>query len=386
MFVDDEVQILKSLKRLFMDTEYEILTAQSGPDALKLFRENDIDIAICDMRMPVMDGYQLLHAIKRLHPKVIRVILSGYADESIIFKALQQNVAKIYVFKPWNNEMLLKLVEQLFETEQLLSSNSLSLLINEIEELPTIKESYRRILNVIEKDADLINISNEIEKDQSIATKVLQVANSAYYGVKTGSINQAVTYIGLRNLRSLILSTSIIDEMGSSGNTSKYISDLWKHAFITNKILILIYEKCFKKKLPEIAAAAGLLHNIGIVFMIKNFYKKYCIQIYLESEKKNLDTLKLEKDTFNLTHQEMGGYLLKWWELPFPVVESALYHHNPFDEKIINKEIVHIVHIAQKYAWDQLKRSPNIYFYEDSFHEIKLDKNIFEDKLKYLEK
>jgi HD-like signal output (HDOD) protein len=379
LFVDDEMQILKSLKRLFIDTDYDIYTAQTGMEALKLLRENDIDLIISDMRMPVMDGYQLLHAIKGLYPKVLRVILSGYADEKVVFKALQQNVAKVYVFKPWNNEMLIKLVEQIFETEEILSSNNLLVLINNIEELPTIKSSYQRILNLIKRDADLVNIAQEIEKDQSFATKVLQVANSAYYGVKTGSISQAVSYIGLTNLSNLVLSTSIIDSIGSSSN-EKHIENIWIHSFYTNKLLTYIYEKCLNKKVPVIASAAGLLHNVGIVIMIKNFTQKY-LQIRLDCLEKNTDILLSEEKEFRVTHQELGGYLLKWWELPFPIVEASLYHHDPFNERIINKEIVHAVHISQKYAWDKIDERMNFSFFEGSFNELDLDRNDFEKNL-----
>ncbi|MEN8904887.1 MAG: response regulator [Clostridiales bacterium] len=380
LFVDDENQILKSLKRIFIDTEYEIFTAQTGIDALKLLRENEIHLVISDMRMPVMDGYQLLHAIKGLYPKVLRVILSGYADEKVVFKALQQNVAKVYVFKPWNNEKLIKLVEQIFETEEILATNNVLLLINNIEDIPTIKSSYQRILDLIKKEADLTDIAIEIEKDQSISTKVLQVANSAYFGMKTGSISQAVSYIGLKNLSNLIMSTSIIDSIGTNVKTEKYIEVIWKHSFYTNKILTFIYEKCLKKKLPVIASAAGLLHNIGIVLMIKNFTNEY-LKIMMKNLSDDYGLIKIEKDLFKVSHQEIGGYLLKWWELPFPIIEASLYHHDPFNERVINKDIVYAVHIAQKYAWDRLDENRESLFYEESFNEIDLEKSFFESKL-----
>lgn len=52
-----------------------------------------------------------------------------------------------------------------------------------------------------------------------------------------------------------------------------------------------------------------------------------------------------------VTHQELGGYLLNWWELPLPIVEAALYHHNPLEEGIINRELLSIIHIANQFAW-----------------------------------
>lgn len=380
LFVDDEVQILKSLTRLFIDTEYEVLTVESGEGALKVLENEEVNLIISDMRMPYMDGYQLLRIVREKYPKILRVILSGYADEKIVFKALQQNVAKLYMLKPWINDIMLKVVEQIFETEDVLSNSDLLLLINNIQELPTIKSSHQRIIGMIEKDADIAEISLEIERDQSISSKILHIANSAFYGVKTGSVKQAVSYLGLQNIRNLILSTSIIDSMTISGMGADYVEDLWNHASLTNKLLLFIYNNCLKKKIPEVANSSGLLHNIGVVFMLKSFSNNY-LKLIIKSEKEGLDLIELEKAEFKVTHQETGGYLLRWWDLPFPIVEAALYHHNPFDERIVNSELVIAVHIAQKYASDMRKVPQLTRFLPETFLRIGLNRAEFEDKL-----
>jgi len=380
LFVDDEVQILKSLKRLFIDTDYDVLTAENGNEALNIFENEEINLVVSDMRMPYMDGYQLLCKIREKYPKVLRVILSGYADEKLVFKALQQNVSKLYMFKPWNNDALLKLVEQIFETEDLLSNSDLLLLVNNFEELPTIESSYQRVIEMIDNDAEIVEISREIERDLSISTKVLHIANSAFYGVKTGSVKQAVTYLGLQNIRNLILATSIIDSMGDTGVGTDFPEELWNHAFLTNKILHFLFEKCLQKKMPELANSAGLLHNIGIVFMLKSFSMKY-IFFVKEAKKDGWDLIELEKAEFKATHQETGGYLLRWWDLPFPIVEAALYHHNPFDERIVNSELVIGVHIAQNYAWDMMKVPQMTKFFPEAFAKIGLTQSEFEEKL-----
>lgn len=381
LFVDDEVQILKSLTRLFIDTDYEIFTAESGIEALEALTRNEIDLIISDMRMPEMDGYQLLCEVKKKYPSVLRVILSGYSDEKTVFKSLQQNIAKLYIFKPWENEKLLKIVNQIFETEELLKDSNLLLLVNNTEGLPTIKTNYQRIINYIENDGEMSQIARLIELDQSIATKILQVANSAYYGVKTGSIKQAVTYLGLLNIKNLVVSTSIIDTFEEKGSLSKNIDYLWKHSFATNKIVNFIYEGMLNKKLPEISMTAGLLHNIGKVFLLKFFPVKFQ-EAYKISQKDKVDIIEVEKRIFNVTHQHAGAYLLKWWELPLPIVESALYHHTPFDESIIEKELVCAVHIAQKYAWDLLHHVNISYFDINTFNSLGFNREKFEGKLK----
>lgn len=119
LFVDDEIHILKSLTRVFIDTDYQIFTANSGANALSILREQEVDLIVSDMRMPNMDGYELLYKVKIEYPDIQRVILSGYADEKLIYKALQQNIAKYHISKPWENDKLIKLMDQIFETEAL---------------------------------------------------------------------------------------------------------------------------------------------------------------------------------------------------------------------------------------------------------------------------
>lgn len=188
LIVDDEVQILKALSRAFFDTEYEIYTAQSGGEALVILEDMEVNLVITDMKMPCMDGYELLSKIKQKYPKTIRVILSGYTEEKTIIKAIIKNIAKVYIFKPWNNDDLIHCVEQLFFVENLLNSNNLLVLINNLDSIPTIPLNHQNILSLIEADEDIKTISDEIEKDLAISTNLLHVANSALYGVKTGSV------------------------------------------------------------------------------------------------------------------------------------------------------------------------------------------------------
>lgn len=251
LFVDDDKSILKSLDRLFMDTDYEIEKAEGGKEALELLAVNNFDLVVSDMRMPVMDGYEFLSKVKQLYPNIMRIMLSGYSEEEVVFEALKKNIAKLYIFKPWKNEELLKIVEHIFQTEDTLKGNNLLMLINNIDHLPTIKQSFNRIINLIEKDADVLNISREIESDQAVAMKILQVANSAFYGTKTGSVQQAVSFIGLKNTRNLVLSTSIIDSLDDCGIIGDSIERIWQHAFISNRLLSHIYEKHLKRKIKK---------------------------------------------------------------------------------------------------------------------------------------
>jgi len=383
LFVDDEIPILKSLNRLFMDTDYEIFTAGSGKEALELLETEKIDMVITDMRMPEMDGCQLLQKVKELYPRSLRIILSGYAEKATILEALQKSIAKLYILKPWENSKLLLLVDQLFETENILRNSNLLGLINTVDDLPTLKSSYLKIMNLIDSDADLMKIASAIECDQSVATRILHIINSAFYEVKTGSVKQAIAYLGLSSIRNILLATSIVDSFNMNGIYGTRLELLWSHAFISSKIVNIIYEKLLFKKLSEHETSAGLLHNIGIVLLLKIYPQKY-IEIFQQAEKEGLSLLEIEQEVLNVTHQQTGGYLLRWWELPHPIIEAALYHHTPFASGIINRELIYAVNIAQHYAGTILQNKIPDTFDPIVFEALGISQNQFEEEIVHL--
>lgn len=377
LFVDDELHVLNFLKLLFSHMDYEVFTAEDGERALGLLDSQKIDLVVSDTQMPGMNGFELLQRVKERHPGTIRVILGGFADEKKVIKALQNNVAKIYLFKPWENKTLVELIEHLFETEDILLQSNLYSAIDNTGELPTIRQSYKNILSLTESDAELEEIAEGIERDQSIAGKFLHIANSAFYGLKTGSVTQAVKYLGLNTIRNLVLSTPVMDSLQSKGAGARFAEKQWEHAYLTNKLLFFIYGKYFHKSLPEVEGTAGLLHNIGVAFLLKYHPAEYgkCTQ---KAGGEGGDILLCEREAFKIAHTEAGGYLLNWWELPYPVVEAALYHHQPFENRIINKELVMSVHLSQKYAGDMLQYPHSGVFCPEVFETLKISREKFE--------
>lgn len=105
--VDDEVNVLKTLERLFLDEEYEILRATSGEEGLEILQEEPaVQVVISDYRMPGMNGVEFLREVCAMRPQTVRIVLSGYADTAAVVEAI--NEGKIYKFipKPWNDDEL----------------------------------------------------------------------------------------------------------------------------------------------------------------------------------------------------------------------------------------------------------------------------------------
>lgn len=377
LFVDDERQLLNSFERILMDYEYEVFTAESGEEALEILEEeSDIDLIISDMRMPYMDGYELLSKVKQKYPHIIRVLLSGYADENVVYKALQKNIAKLYLLKPWNTSYLLQEIEHIFETELSFSSTVVSDIVNNCTTLFQFNDNYKKILNMVEIEIDIDTISNEISKDVSISASILRIANSAFFNAKTTSIKDAITYIGKQSLYTFLKSASIIATVNIDSDRYKFLNKIWEMSFLANKICILIYEKFLEKKMPNNYISTGLLYNIGLAIIIDYSIEKY--KEILEVEKKSdIDLLEIEQKLISTNHQQLGAYLLDGWDFPYPVVEAALYHHTPFDNRIINKELILVINIAQAYVYKLLDFSDFPINMQNYIKSISIDIEVF---------
>lgn len=112
--VDDEPNNLRALERLFRH-DYEVITAESGEEALRLLSEHDAALMITDQRMPNMTGVELLKRTAEIRPHMVRIILTGYTDVGTLVEAINSGLVYKYVTKPWDNEELRLTVNRALE-------------------------------------------------------------------------------------------------------------------------------------------------------------------------------------------------------------------------------------------------------------------------------
>ena len=111
--VDDERNVLRALERIFLDDDYEIVTAGSGEEGLEIMTESGdcFQVVISDYRMPVMNGVEFLKAVYERWPDSVRIVLSGYADAGAIVAAINEGHIYKFIPKPWNDEELRETIQ-----------------------------------------------------------------------------------------------------------------------------------------------------------------------------------------------------------------------------------------------------------------------------------
>lgn len=122
--VDDERNVLRALERIFLDDDYEIVTAGSGQEGLDILEETgSFQVIISDYRMPVMNGVEFLKAVYDRWPETVRIVLSGYADAGAIVAAINEGHIYKFIPKPWNDEELRVTIQNCLERYFLLKKN-----------------------------------------------------------------------------------------------------------------------------------------------------------------------------------------------------------------------------------------------------------------------
>jgi len=340
------------LERLGYECSCEVFVAESGEAGLKILETNPIDIVVSDLRLRVMNGQRFLRKVKERYPYTTRIILSEYASETTLIEGDIDGSNSLYLFKPWHDRELKTKISKLFAARELYHNPTLLELSGKLENLSQITGIYNSVCRLIEQDAEVSVITGFIETDPAVAASVLRIVNFGFLINYPGSINQSIAYLGLPIIKSIVLYSCILQSVQSLASPFT-APRMAQHAIKTNRIMAAIYTKVYEQRMPDSLATAGLLHNIGFVLFQRYYpaeYKKLLQEFLLTDAKKPLQAL--EKQTFGVTHSELGAYLLNWWGLPYSVVECALFHNNPTNASIIDPAAVMAIHLASNYSWN----------------------------------
>ena len=191
LFVDDESKLLDGLKRSLrpMRDEWDMTFVTSGADALMALEQAPFDVVISDMRMPGMDGAQLLREVQQRYPQTVRIVLSGQSDQESIYRSI--GATHLYLAKPCESEQLKAAVRRACALRELLGSDLLRRFVTGMQQIPSQPMLYAEIRREAEsKTASLKTISAIISKDMGMIAKILQLVNSAYFDVH--AISQSV--------------------------------------------------------------------------------------------------------------------------------------------------------------------------------------------------
>lgn len=191
------------------------------------------------------------------------------------------------------------------------------------------------------------DIGKVIAQDTSLTARLLKIVNSAFYGfqARIETVSRAVTVIGLRELRGLVLAASAVESFSKLPNDVLNLVNFWRHSVYCGVVAQLLAQKCNVLH-SERLFVAGLLHDIGKL-VITNKMVNESREVIKCTEQKKIFDFEAEQAVLGFDHAEVGGELLKEWNMPESLCNSVRYHHlpNAAMEPTIEICIVHIANI-----------------------------------------
>jgi YesN/AraC family two-component response regulator len=122
LLVDDEPEVTNAIARV-LRKDHTITKCTEPENAMALIKQHNVDLVLSDIRMPVLDGIELLNQVKTFDPMIARVLLSGYSDIELCEHAINDDIAAIVLTKPWDNFELKNILKLILNTRQLAMEN-----------------------------------------------------------------------------------------------------------------------------------------------------------------------------------------------------------------------------------------------------------------------
>lgn len=219
--------------------------------------------------------------------------------------------------------------------------------IENFEDFPTLPTVYYKLVDALSDNSTTIKkISDIISTDIALSFKLLKIVNSSIYGLSTKvrTIDKAIFHMGFRELKNIILTSTVIDVFSNLKTSSNLdLVTFWKHSIAVGVISRALAKLDGKKNLDEYLLS-GIAHDIGKLFFFQILGDQYD-SAFIYAERNNCDLATAESEIFEINHMEIGYKVANNWNLDKNITNSIRYHN----EGLVNSRTNHLVasiHIA----------------------------------------
>ena len=326
LFVDDEPAMLAGLRRVLRLARpgWRALFAESGKEALALLANEQVDVIVSDVRMPEMNGAELLAIVRDQYPAVARLVLSGYADRDLVISAV--GATQQFLCKPVDTTELAEALDQVMISQHLVTDSRLRELLGGVTTLPKPPQIYQRMTAVTANpDYDIDDLVAVIRSDLATSTEVLRLVNSSFFGLPTrvGSVAQSVTLLGSTIIQALAVTGGIF-ATGPGLPAGLDGTQLSNHGLLVATMARQLAEaEAWSSQAVADIFMAGLLHQIGLPVLAAANPQQW--QAAREASSPT-DDIWTEHNTqaahFGCAPTLASAYLLGLWGFPDSVVQA----------------------------------------------------------------
>lgn len=316
LFVDDEQRILDGLRRMlrFRRGDWRMDFALGGEAALERVASESYHVVVTDMRMPGMDGVELLSRIQERSPESARVVLSGQTDSSLAARAAR--VAHQFLAKPSSPEAVCSVVDRISTLQSSVPDLALRQLVGRVDSVPVLPRHYDLLTELVSRpDVPPERISEIMEADPFMAAKALQVVNSSFFGLsrEIASVAKAVQLLGPVTIRELVVTGRVFHPCArpASGPSPE---ELQQRALHATRVPSPAAQGC-----ADVGVAPGLLHGLAEWLIADGVLHLDTVDPVAPggSTPSKLDQ---EEEQYRVQVGQISAYLLGLWNLPGSLV------------------------------------------------------------------
>lgn len=349
LFVMEDPSELSSLQTMLapLSGEWELSFVAKAEEALAVLDQSPVDVILSGIHLTGMGGLELLAEVKRRAPHVARIASSGCAHRVTIVSALE--VAHQFIPAPFTADVLKATIARASALGARLADDSLRSLIAGIRTLPSLPHLYQELVAAMGSATASADVANRIiSQDMAMVSKLLQVVNSAFFGLRRtiSSPAHAIALLGIDSVKSLVLSVQVFSQFEGAKRSPLPLESLWHHGLITGTSARDIAKSQDIGSIGvEGAFMAGLLHDIGLLVLATNFPDEYD-EVLTGVRDHRLSVCDAERTVFKASHEDVGAYLLGLWGLSDAIVEAVAFHHHPGERVREGFSSLAAVHVA----------------------------------------
>lgn len=323
LFIDDEARVLEGLERSLLmvaDDDWELSFVEGGAAALARLRAEQFDAVVTDMRMPDIDGGEVLRQLSELAPTSARIVLSGQMEDASAVTAFER--AHQIIGKPCNAEQMVEVLRSAVRHRPLFDLDPFRRAVLSADRLPVAPSIYREIENELGgNDPSIAKIASIAAKDTGLTARLMHVANSPFYGGgrKLTTSIQAISRLGLRMVAALA-AAAVFDKREFPAK-SLDLAALQQRALRTAETAARLLPKN-----AGLASLAGMLTEVGHLVIATSLPALYDAA-RREAKTASVPMHEIERKVWGTSHAEVGAYLLSLWGMPVSVVDAVGHHH-----------------------------------------------------------
>jgi len=355
LFVDDDAAVLTALRRTMRESRgmWDVSYALGGREALEVLAAQPVDVICTDMLMPKMSGIQLLNIVRQFYPQIVRVILSATESDQIM--KLAGSVVHAVLCKTSAFDQLSERIMQAVDEKNAGDVKKLAQRLQEITVMPISSQTVFLLNEMYEAKSPAVDIAECITTDGCMTANLIKAMNHPDFGLprKVDNLLDGILWSGVEKVKTVISGLPVFSPEGTGDDAvpASFTKELWAHCALTGKFARKIAEKMRMPREQQLRAqVAGVMHDIGKVFIVNDHWRIYKDVIErCQKEKESLN--KLEQQMLGLSHAEIGGRMLERWNLAAEVSDVIRFHHTPrlsMQQKTFG--VLAAVHIADAVA------------------------------------